>query len=88
MFGIRAPTVLEVFPISGQNSRMYEEDSRVGLLANRCVQQVQEHGSQAVVQAAGEGTVRAEEVQPRQQEGFGPGQTFRKASVFYHKKYC
>ena len=61
---------------------MHEEDSRVGLVADGCVQQVQEHGSQAVVQAAGEGPVRAEEVQSRQQEGFGPGETFFKASPF------
>ena len=48
---------------------MHKEDSRVGLAADGRVQQVQEHGTQAALQTTREGNVRAQEVQPRQQEG-------------------
>ena len=48
---------------------MHKEDSRAGVVADRRVQQVQEHGSQAAVQTTRKGSVRTQEVQPRQQEG-------------------
>ena len=52
---------------------MHQEDPRAGVAADGRLQQVQEHDAQAALQAAGEGSVRAQEVQPRQQESSRSG---------------
>jgi len=71
------------FTRPGQDSGVYQEDPGAGLFTDWRIQQVQEHDAQATLQAAREGAVGTQEVQPRQQEGSRSGSSSLLKSFTY-----